>query len=92
MAYAADHMITVNGVSCYDSMYNEIPRQQKMVFISKKSLRVYLKQTEKANGVFPTACTPKLCSNVDKYFVPTVLHFCHLFNHPGCQHILSIDN
>ena len=53
MAYAADHVITVNGVSCYDGMYNEIHVNKKWFFISKESLRVYLTQTEKANGVFP---------------------------------------
>ena len=53
IAYAADHVITVNGGSFYDGMYNEIHVDEKWFFISKETQRVYLTQREKRNGDYP---------------------------------------
>ena len=59
IAYAADHVITVNGGSFYDGMYNEIHVDEKWFFISKETQRdkerkemvTILSENVKASGI-----------------------------------------
>ena len=53
LAYAADHVIEVDGEKKWDGMYEEIHVDEKWFFISQETQRVYLTQNEKETNKVP---------------------------------------
>lgn len=53
LAYAADHVIDVDGEKKWSGMYEEIHVDEKWFFISQETQKVYLTSNEKENNLVP---------------------------------------